>query len=82
MNRAPNHDVIVDVVTEVAKREGVEPTDLPPLARTIDPDALATIVSSAEDRTVRVEFTYEGYDVTVETSGTVRVGNAAEELRE
>jgi len=54
------------VVLAVAERKDVEPTALPPLARTLDPDALGALFDSrAEserptgDRCV-LEFTYAG----------------------
>lgn len=82
MSRARSHDVIFDIVTEIATREGVEPTDLPPLARTVDPDALSTLVDPGSDRSVSVEFTYQGYEVRVEPGGSVHVHRAARTLGE
>lgn len=82
MDRETSDDVIVDVVTEIAAREGVEPTQLPPLARTIDSDALARLLDSDPDQSVRVEFTYRGYDVNVDSAGSVDVRDVTTTLRE
>lgn len=65
----PKGDVIVDVVTKIANREDVSPTDLPPLSRSIDPDALDSLVDSPGSDTVSISFTYCGYDVTIDSSG-------------
>lgn len=75
-------DVVFDVVNEVAARESVDPTELPPLAGTVDPDALSRLVDSGSDRSIRVEFTYRGYDVTVSGDGRVAVRDGEETLRE
>lgn len=68
------------IVTAVADAEGVEPTDLSPLYRVVDTDALDelfTSESSEESRTEqRVSFRYEGYEVTVYSSGRVDLDEA------
>ncbi|MWV40076.1 HalOD1 output domain-containing protein [Natrialba sp. INN-245] len=64
------------IVAEVAKLEDVDPVALPPLYRTIDPDALSSIFAETQrgtDRTGRVVFRYAGYDVTVEFGTTTVV---------
>lgn len=66
-------DVTVDIITEVASREGVSPTGLPPLSQSIGPDALNSLVQSQEYDTVSISFTYCGYDVTVDSSGVITV---------
>lgn len=51
-----------------------EPTELPPLARVIDPDALDAIVSKAssvEGNCVEVTFTYEDLEITVSSDGDI-----------
>lgn len=60
----------IAVVMAVAEREGVEPTDLSPLADAVDPDAFATLAATAG---VEVRFTYEGYEIAVGRAGEVRV---------
>lgn len=71
----------VRIVTEIADREGVDPTTLsPPLHDVIDPDALDALFTSTatthRDGEASVSFTYKGYDITVDSDGelTVREG--------
>lgn len=71
----------VRIVTEVAAREGVDPTALtPPLHDVIDPDALDALFTSTptqdRDGEASVSFTYNGYDITVTSDGdlTIREG--------
>lgn len=64
------------VITAVAEREGVDPTELhQPLDDVIDPEALNAIFSDRMDGGRRdggrVVFEYVGYVVTVETDGSV-----------
>lgn len=66
------------IITAVADREGVDPTELdPPLYEAIDPDALNTLFGNQQSSDYRVDgwlsFTYAGYDITVAGDGTVRV---------
>ena len=58
------------VVARVAAREGRDPTALPPLYESIDPDAVAAVLESAAD--ARVRFEYAGYRV-VATSDSLEV---------
>lgn len=62
------------VVTAVASVTGEDPCDLPPLARTVDPDALNVLLSSAAvaDETT-VQFEYAGQTVVVRGSGEVEL---------
>lgn len=74
---AKREPVSVKVVREVADREGTDPTELrPPLHAVVDTDALDALFRSGEGTTRTegtVEFTYKGYPVTVDSSGTVTV---------
>lgn len=57
--------VIVDVVTEIAKLEGCDPTELtPPLGACVDTDALISLMERS-DTPVRVTFDYLEYEVTL-----------------
>ncbi|WP_254864078.1 HalOD1 output domain-containing protein [Halovivax gelatinilyticus] len=72
----------VRIVTEVAEREGVDPTMLrPPLHDVIDPEALEALFAPTptSDRTAggSVTFAYCGYDVTVAADGTISVSEIA-----
>lgn len=65
------------VVEAVADAEGVAPEDLePPLYEVIDPEALERVfapTASGARRDGRIEFVYNGYDVTVRGDGRVSV---------
>lgn len=70
------------IIEEVAAQEGVDPVDLDvPLFETIDPEALDTLVETADtgysDTTLLLEFTYYGYDVGVSSDGAVSVSRTA-----
>lgn len=67
---------IETVIEKVVAREKREPTELPPLADVLDPEALSTLVDSADGEPVSVEFTYCGYAVTVDSAGTVDVSDS------
>ncbi|AFZ74912.1 HalOD1 output domain-containing protein [Natronobacterium gregoryi] len=59
------------VVETIAQAEGVDPmTFEPSLYQAIDPDALDTLIESA-DGEVTVVFTFAGYTVGVDGTGTV-----------
>ncbi|MFC7074299.1 HalOD1 output domain-containing protein [Halovenus rubra] len=53
--------VINEVIDRVAELENKHSESLPPLAKTIDPDALEVLASDVD----RIEFTYLGYCVVV-----------------
>ena len=59
------------VAAALAAREGVEPTDLPPLHGSIDTEAMDAVLRSAGD--ARLTFTHLGYEVTVTGDGDVSV---------
>lgn len=59
------------VVSVVADRSGVDPTELPPLHGAVDPEALDSLF--AGDVGGRAEFRYNGFDVVVHGDGRVAV---------
>ena len=66
---------VIEVVREVADREGVQPTDLPPLYESIDPDAIDSMISSVPPGAGgSIEFTYVGYEISVCADGEITVG--------
>lgn len=65
--------VATAVVSSVATVAGVEPTALPPLQRSLDVDALEAVLGSAREGTATATFTYAGYRVTADSSGSIRV---------
>lgn len=60
------------VVMKVADAKDVDPIDLDSLYEVVDPDALNALVSLSEG-TVRIEFEYEGYVITVRSDGHIHV---------
>jgi hypothetical protein len=71
--RETTTSVSVKVIEEVAKQTGTDQLDLPPLADSIDPDALNSIFASirtGDRQTGEIEFTYYGHLVTVSFDGS------------
>ncbi|WP_049928402.1 HalOD1 output domain-containing protein [Halopiger goleimassiliensis] len=58
------HPALVTVLDRIAAREGCDRTDLPPLYRAVDPEALAAVLASNPAVTVR--FDYAGYRVEID----------------
>ncbi len=71
--RPSDQQLIHRIVSEVAAREGVEPTDLEPIASFVDVDALEALVSDHANFDGRVSFTYLDYRVTVDSDGALTV---------
>lgn len=72
------HDTSIDVtvhnvVTAIAEQTGTDVLDLPPLNDSIDTDALTALLESGS--APEVEFPYDGYTVTVDGDGRVRVAD-------
>jgi len=66
------------VIYQVANHENVDPMDLSPLYDVVDPDALDSLVGTANGNgaDLQIEFTYAGYNVTVTGDGAVEVDDA------
>lgn len=65
------------VVTAVADAMGARVTDLEPLSRRLDPDALdGLFAGDADGSDCRVAFRFNGFDVTVYADGHVVVSDA------
>jgi hypothetical protein len=60
---AADGDVVRSVVEAVAAVDNRQPTALPPLGETLDPDALTALTESAAS--VRISFDYCDYRVVV-----------------
>ena len=60
------------VVLAIAKITDTEPLSLPQLAKTIDPDALDTIIENGGGD-VQVTFTYASCDITVTNDRQIRI---------
>ena len=67
------------IVNRVANAEGVEATELTPLYTAIDPDALDALVGGhgRSASSLKIEFSYQGYDVTVTGEGVIHLDGAA-----
>lgn len=66
-------------IETVADAADCTQTALDPLYDSIDPDALNTLVRSTERQDTTVSFFFDGYDVTVHSSGLVVVRPATTE---
>jgi hypothetical protein len=76
--RSPNDGKTDESVTYrllycVAALRGVEMMDLPPLGRTVDPEALDVLFPPNGDGACSLSLTYAGTRVTVTENGDVRV---------
>ncbi|WP_049923199.1 HalOD1 output domain-containing protein [Halopiger djelfimassiliensis] len=68
--------VSIAVVTAIAARRNVAPTELPPLYEWIDPDALDALFEPSRTRGPRrgrLEFHYDGHDVVVECTDDLEI---------
>lgn len=75
-----------EIVERIADRAGVDPEDLDVLLYdVIDPDALEALTNGAGDRrpqaSLRVEFTYYGYTVTVDENGRILIDEQPSEAK-
>ncbi|WP_247009031.1 HalOD1 output domain-containing protein [Halorientalis litorea] len=73
-----NHDVTppsMAVVQALAEVMDVDPTQVRPLASSVDADALDSVIvpPTGVDAAVEVTVTHEGYDVTVDSHETLTV---------
>lgn len=64
--------ILISIIEATATVTETPPSQLEPLVETIDPDALATLVRSA-DQGVVVEFLYHGHRVAVCSEGDIVV---------
>lgn len=79
-HRIEAESIILKVLNEVADHEEVDPIDLsPPLYEAIDADALEALLtdSISGDRrdSIRVDFHYCGYDVSVKGDGEIEISS-------
>ena len=63
------------LITAVADEEGVDPVELsPPLAETIDPDALDALLDRADPSSqLEVRFTYWEHEIVARANGDVDI---------
>jgi hypothetical protein len=58
-----------EVVSVVSAVDDTDPLDLPPLAETVDPDALDALFDHENDADRRLTFYYYSYRITVTADG-------------
>lgn len=69
-----DHPMTISIVEHVAATTGRDAVRLPPIYECIDPDAVESLVESAENASaLALRFTYADRIVTVDGSGTVEV---------
>lgn len=61
------------IVEKVAEHTGESPETLPPLYNSVDPDAVDKLFQGDRSQDLRLEFTYYGYSITVESDQTVSI---------
>lgn len=66
-----DHPVVHRVLEAVARTEGCEVVELPPLSETVDPDALDAVADCAS--VTHITFPYHGYQVSIRETGHVDV---------
>jgi len=70
----PTQSISLKIVDKVAEREGVQPEELnPPIHYAINTDVLDSLYEASDSgrSPSRVEFVYNGYTVTVDSTGDV-----------
>lgn len=65
--------LVVEVVSLVSEAKGIEPLELPPLAETIDPEAIERILESDVNESATVRFEYAGCEIGVTANGEIFV---------
>lgn len=71
--------VVVTTVNAVSEHKGIPPTDLRPLHRAIDPDALEKLLGDP-GTPVHVTFRYEGLDITIRTGDRISISEAVADV--
>ncbi|ODR79411.1 hypothetical protein BG842_06945 [Haladaptatus sp. W1] len=78
-----NESISTVIAETIATHKGIDPADLEPLYKTIDPDALDALFAPQNDGTARttgqITFTHAGYETTVKSDRTVTVEPIDEE---
>ncbi len=69
----PGETTVQNIVTAVASVENVDPTELQPLAKSVDPGALNRIVRTTNGAGIRIAFEYAGYEIVLNGAETVEV---------
>lgn len=72
---ASEAECVQGIPRAVARGEDEEVLDLPPLGRTVDVEALETLLGRSESERLTVEFEYCGYTVVARNDGYVSVAD-------
>lgn len=73
IDRDRGEPISTNVVLSIAAIENIRPTQLPPLAQTIDPDALNTVFECSDDAIL--SFSYAGYRITLDALGSIEIAS-------
>ncbi|MGA9401149.1 HalOD1 output domain-containing protein [Haladaptatus sp.] len=65
--------ILLGIVGVIAGLSGREPSTLTPLYDIIDAESLVSMLTTARGSDIEVSFTYEGYPITVSSSGEIVV---------
>ncbi|KZN23720.1 hypothetical protein A4G99_12685 [Haladaptatus sp. R4] len=65
--------ILLSIVGIVAAVSGQEPYSITPLYDVIDAESLLSVLTTARGNDIKVSFTYEGYPITVSSSGEIIV---------
>jgi len=72
--------IIIQIIETVGEAAGVDPLELPPLYKTIDPEAIDALIAGSESSQSTspdiIKFAYADYLVTVYSDQTVEVADA------
>lgn len=68
-----DESLVESIVRTVGAMEGKDPVEIPPLAETVDPDALARVWQSVSGSAARIAFEYADYTIVVNGDETIEV---------
>lgn len=72
-----DESLLLRIVRQVAAASERDEFDLVPLDRTIDVDALDTLVTESRTPHLAISFEYEGYEVEIDGDGRVGVAEGS-----
>ena len=79
---APDESPTVGVVRACSEMTDIDPLELPPLGNAIDPDTLDHVYTQLQDDAAALDgsfsFSYNGYEVTVHSTGTIELTESDE----
>lgn len=69
----PDGKLTTRIISELADQTDTDPFSLTPIAESIDPDALETLLTGSRGSDVRVTFRHGGYQITVDSTGSLDI---------